>query len=290
MKRTLPVVLAACALAACVEQSSNPASSEAAAARPAPGRVEHWTVTQGDYSLTFYPGFASRAVIRSASGGSAVELYRQVGSFGLPEGSAASGEHLITLRGGRFNRDITFAVRDPKHEMKRFTVHLYDDRHMPGAAVVDQAVEVLEVHNEAKTCPPDCEVVSVPVAANRSLKAPAAAFVAPGFAPRSGRTGDFEISVDPSFASRAMVHGGGMGERELYRQEGVFRLPASALAPAAEHQIRFTGGPGARNLTVQVRDPKHHLARVEVEFYGPSRNGGETGVVGNAATTCPPTC
>lgn len=110
---------------------------------------------------------------------------------------------------------------------------------------------------------------------------------------------NYQITFHPGFSSRSTVKNNSTGtETELYRQEGVYNLPAGQTKPPTRHEIRLTGGPQNRNVALSVDDPKHEIARIIVEFYAEGRepgwgNGGsteETLTVQNDGTTCPPDC
>ena len=294
----LPLVVLA-AVAGCADQPTHPMQNAVAAlqnGQPSDA-VEHWKVEKAGYAVSLYPGFASRAVLETLGG--PVELYQQGGSYRLPAGAAgAARKHQIALQGGQYGRDLALSVLDPKHEIARIRVFLYGDGHVPGSGIPSDAVETLVVNNDAKTCPPDCEDVTKSGAASTvstSYIDAAATFTAPNFEPRVSRAGGYELSVDPSFASRAVseVHGG--GAVQLYRQNGIFNLPVGFTTPSAAHQIRLVGGKFGRNVALQVRDPKHHVARIELDLYDPARKSGatdsnETVTILNTAETCPPHC
>ena len=289
-KCVLPVVLAA----ACADQPTQPDSAPARGVQSA-GGVEHWTVQKEGYALTLYPGFASRAVLQSAGG--TVELYKQSGSYRLPAGAAgAARQHQIALKGGQYGRDLALSVLDPKHEVARIRVFLYGSDNVPGSGMPSTLVDTLVFVNKAVTCPPTCKTLTASGAASTvstSYVDAAASFAAPAFEPRVARAGGYELSVDPSFASRAVAEVQGGGAVELYRQNGIFNLPVGYAAPSATHQIRLAGGRFGRNVALQVRDPRHHVARIELDLYDPARKGGpanETVNILNAAQTCPPTC
>ena len=282
--------------AACADQPTQPVQDAPARGVQSAGKVEHWSVQKDGYGVSLYPGFASRAVLHTAAG--EVELYKQDASYRLPAGaSGAARQHQIALKGGQYARDLGISVLDPKHEIARIRVYLYGDDHVPGSGIQSEPVETLVVDNRAATCPPACDDVTGSGAAStvsaEQLDA-AASFVAPSFTPRVSRAGGYELSVDPSFASRAVATTS-KGVVELYRQSAVFNLPTGFTTPAAEHQIRLTGGAGGRNIALQVRDPKHHLMRVIVELYRPGRAPGdnridETISISNTAQCCPPHC
>ena len=292
----LPLVVLAAA--SCTDQPTHPAQSADAPLRStgAAAGVEHWTVQKGGYAVSLYPGFASRAVLQTAGG--PVELYRQNGSYRLPDGApGAARQHQIALQGGRYGRDLALSVHDPKHEVARVRVYLYGDDHVPGSGIQTEPVETLDVDNKAATCPPACKAATTSGAASTVSTADvdvAATFMAPAIQPRVTRAGGYDFSVDPSFSSRAVaeVHGG--EAVELYRQNGIFNLPVGFTVPAAGHQIRLAGGQFVRNVALQVRDPLHHIARIDLELYNPARGSGgspnETVTILNKAATCPPNC
>lgn len=283
--------------AACGEQPAQPVQDTPAYSAHAAGGVEHWTVQKEGHTVTFYPGFASRAVLQSAGG--TVEMYRQSGSYRLPAGAeGAARQHQIVLRGGQYGRDVALSVFDPKHEIARIRLFLYGAGHVPGSGIQSEPVDTLVVDNTADFCPPICNGMTGSGAASSvstSYVDAAASFVAPSFAPRVSRAGGYELSVDPSFASRAVAEVRGGGAVELYRQNEIFNLPAGFTVPATAHQIRLSGGKFGRNLALQVSDPKHHVANIEISFHDPSRKRGDAGpneklTVLNTADTCPPHC
>jgi hypothetical protein len=102
----------------------------------------------------------------------------------------------------------------------------------------------------------------------------------------------YRVSVHPAFASRASVQQAGGGEVTLYRQQGVYHLPAGKTRPPEHHVVRLEGGRYARDLGLTIDDPKHQVARITVELYGTGQHGPavETFVVRNTAPTCPPLC
>ena len=106
----------------------------------------------------------------------------------------------------------------------------------------------------------------------------------------------YRVSVHPAFASRASVQQAGGGEVTLYRPQGIYNLPAGQTEGPAHHVVRLDGGRFARDLGLTIDDPKHQVARITVELYGPDHQPGrhdpavETFVVVNTAPTCPPVC
>jgi hypothetical protein len=292
LKHVLPLLTLA--LAACDQPTDSPHRAALPEDGAKSGAVEHWAVQRGGYHLTFYPGFASRAVI-TAVGGPPVELYRQRGGFRLESGATrASGMHQVALRDGPFARDLGLTVRDPGHSIARIEIDLYEAGYVAGSGRAPAIVETVTLDNLAKLCPPNCvesvEPQPEPVPVGASLLA--SRLGAPSLAPVVSRAAGYEVSVDPSFASRVAVTMNGGRVAELFRQRETFRLPAGIGAPSAEHQVRLLGGPGARDVTLGVRDPKHHVAAIRLHLYG--RRGGAPGdsvvTVMNSAMTCPPVC
>ena len=113
---------------------------------------------------------------------------------------------------------------------------------------------------------------------------------------RVTRVAGYEFTVYPGFSHRAVLRDAAGRETELYRQTSVYYLPGGHTQPAAEHQIRLEGGPLARDLGLTVNDPKHQVARITVELYGPDHVPGhaspvtQTLVVENNPITCPDHC
>ena len=292
LKHALPLL--ALAVAACADHPAGAPRQAALAEDGAEsGAVEHRTVARGGYGLTFYPGFASRAVV-TAAGGATTELYRQRGGHRLASGAGrASGTHQVVLKGGPFARDLGLTVRDPGHAIARIEVDLYGADHVAGGPATPIA-ETLTLDNDATLCPPTCghsdgppEVEEMPIFSRLSARA-----AAPVVAPVTRRAAGYEVSVDPTFASRVTATLSGGRTAELFRQRGAFRLPAGTPAPSAEHQVRLRGGPAGRDLTLQLRDPKHHVAAVRLHLYRgrPGTPGDSVITVMNGPVLCPPIC
>ena len=109
-------------------------------------------------------------------------------------------------------------------------------------------------------------------------------------------TAGYTVQVHPAFSSGITVEGPN-GEVQLYRQQGTFDLPAGETTPPAQHIVRLQGGAFDRDIGLVVSDPKHQIARITVELYGPEHQVGaknspvvERVVVNNDAATCPPIC
>ncbi|HEU4559197.1 MAG TPA: hypothetical protein VFS20_15170 [Longimicrobium sp.] len=113
---------------------------------------------------------------------------------------------------------------------------------------------------------------------------------------RVTNTAGYQFTVHPAFSSRAVLRNADGSETELHRQRAVHDLPAGRTAGPEQHTIRLDGGALARDLGITVDDPKHQVARVTVEFYGPDHVPGraspvvQTLVVDNMSKTCPPDC
>lgn len=122
-----------------------------------PEQTDDTTVSKAGYELTFYPGFASRCAVRTADGAE-VEMYRQEGTYRLPDGQTKPRDrYKIHLRGGARKQDVRFDVHDPEHRVKRITVELYGEDHVVGSGVETESAEMLTLDNDSMTCPPQCE-------------------------------------------------------------------------------------------------------------------------------------
>lgn len=110
----------------------------------------------------------------------------------------------------------------------------------------------------------------------------------------------YEVTLHPAFSSRCSVrsHAEGASEVELYRQQGVHHLPPGQTKPPTRHEIHLRGGQHGRDIALSVIDPKHHIARITVEFYAAGHQPGagtsdatvETLDVVNDSSCCPPVC
>lgn len=292
-----PAVFAALALAGCAEQpTANLPDDAGAAPSPAAQAVEHWTVRRDGYALTFHPAFASRATVVPAGGG-VVELYRQSAPYHLPSGvDGPAATHQIHLVGGPFERDLRVQVQDPRHEVARVRIELYGRSESDAGVAFDGgsgATEVVTIDNTAQFCPPECHEPDAPsadLAPEVRRIAPGAGFdLAPFGAVRAG-AGGYALELNATFASRAVLRSADGSETELYRQARPFRLPLGQVGPAGTHRVSLSGGTG-RDVSLLVRDPLHHVARISVELYDPARTRtAETLVVDNTAQFCPPEC
>ena len=108
----------------------------------------------------------------------------------------------------------------------------------------------------------------------------------------------YEITVHPAFSSRCAVRSADAdAETELYRQEGKHKFENGQKHPK-RHVIRIKGGAHGRDLELEVKDPKHHVARITVELYAEGHEPGwgerdaavESFTVDNMTKTCPPDC
>lgn len=123
-------------------------------------QVQEQTVSKDDYQFTFYPGFASRAVLRRKDG-SEVELYKQEKPHKLPDGQKKPDtKHKIKLKGGKHQQDITLDIQDPGLRIARITVELYAVSPHNGVEAMSLTDggddEEVVVENHAQTCPPKC--------------------------------------------------------------------------------------------------------------------------------------
>ncbi|MFL5382126.1 MAG: hypothetical protein ACJ8GN_06395 [Longimicrobiaceae bacterium] len=115
----------------------------------------HTTAEKNNYSVTFHPAFASRCVVSGDDG--ECEVYKQKAPHRL-NGQAHPKKHRIHLKGGRFDRDVTLEIDDPKHAIKQIHLELYGDRDEAeiGTATVAPTAETFTAFNTAQTCPPIC--------------------------------------------------------------------------------------------------------------------------------------
>lgn len=116
----------------------------------------HTTAEKNNYSVTFHPAFASRCVVTGEDG--ECEVYKQSAPHKL-NGQAHPQKHTIRLQGGRYGRDITLEVHDPKHAIKQVRLELYGDRdpaHIGDSSVTYDTAEIFTADNTAEICPPMC--------------------------------------------------------------------------------------------------------------------------------------
>jgi hypothetical protein len=111
---------------------------------------------------------------------------------------------------------------------------------------------------------------------------------------------DYEITLHPAFSSRCAIRGtaGDGTETELYKQQGKHHL--NGKGHPKKHTFRIKGGQHNRDLELEIKDPKHQVARITVEFYAEGHEPGwgsvrpeepvEIMTFDNNGTTCPPDC
>ena len=98
----------------------------------------------------------------------------------------------------------------------------------------------------------------------------------------------YEVTFHPAFSSRCAIQSNGSDQAtELYKQQG-------------KHVFKIKGGEHKRDLELEIRDPKHHVARITEEFYADGHEPGwgdarlsqpvEIVTFDNNTTTCPPDC
>lgn len=117
----------------------------------------HITAALNDYTVTFHPAFASRCAVTGENG--ECEVYKQARPHKL-NGQGHPKKHVIRLQGGKYGRDITLEVNDPKHAIKQVHLELYGDRdpsHIGDSRVEYPAVETFTALNTAELCPPMCD-------------------------------------------------------------------------------------------------------------------------------------
>jgi hypothetical protein len=115
----------------------------------------HATAEKNNYTVTFHPAFASRCVVTGEDG--ECEVYRQSTPHRL-NGESHPKKHRLHLKGGKYDRDLTLEIDDPKHAIKLIHVELYGDRSAAiiGTETDPPAVETFAAFNTAETCPPNC--------------------------------------------------------------------------------------------------------------------------------------
>ena len=110
----------------------------------------------------------------------------------------------------------------------------------------------------------------------------------------------YEVTLHPAFSSRCAVKSSGAdAETELYKQQGKHVFKNGATHPK-KHVFRIKGGQHNRDLELEINDPKHHVARITVEFYEDGHEPGWGGMrlsepvevvtLDNSVITCPPYC
>lgn len=111
----------------------------------------------------------------------------------------------------------------------------------------------------------------------------------------------YVVTLHPAFSSGCSVRAAGDGaeEKVLYKQEGKHVFKTGQSHPK-KHVFRLKGGQHNRDLELEIRDPKHQVARITVEFYAEGHEPGwgststsepvEIVSYENNGTTCPPDC
>ena len=111
----------------------------------------------------------------------------------------------------------------------------------------------------------------------------------------------YEITFHPAFSSRCAIRavGNGMPETVLYKQQEKHFFKNGQTHPK-KHVFRIKGGQHNRDFELEIKDPKHQVARITVEFYGEGHEPGwgdartadavEVFTLENNSTTCPPNC
>lgn len=115
----------------------------------------HVTHSRDNFTVSFHPAFVSRAVVKHEDGES--EVYKQTAPHHL-NGETHPKKHTIRIKGGKYERDVTLHVEDPKHAIKHIHLELYphrDEAHI-GTNQLYAAAESVSFENTAVTCPPMC--------------------------------------------------------------------------------------------------------------------------------------
>jgi hypothetical protein len=115
----------------------------------------HTQAEKNNYTVTFHPAFASRCVVTGEDG--ECEVYKQSAPHAL-NGQPHPKKHRIQLKGGKFDRDVTLEIDDPKHAIKQIHLELYGHRDESeiGTGIVSPTMETFTADNTAETCPPNC--------------------------------------------------------------------------------------------------------------------------------------
>lgn len=108
----------------------------------------------------------------------------------------------------------------------------------------------------------------------------------------------YQLTLYPGFASRCTLRDADGTERELYRQEKPYHLPQGQTRPRTRHMLRLQGGQRQQDVTLQIDDPHHRIARITIELYDQNHQPGagaggptaETLTVEQDSETCPPSC
>lgn len=108
----------------------------------------------------------------------------------------------------------------------------------------------------------------------------------------------YQLTFYPGFTSRCVVRDATGRETELYRQASTYHLPPGQARPRPSHRLKLQGGRHGQDVTLDISDPSHRIARIVVEFYGEGHVPGgrtsdasvETLTVENSSELCPPNC
>lgn len=112
------------------------------------------------------------------------------------------------------------------------------------------------------------------------------------------QAGDYEVTFHPAFASRCAVR---TGENvvELFSFKGPHRFAKGEKHPE-KHTLRLSGGETGRDLEIEVRDPRHQVARITIHLYPDGHTPGSGARMeesslqafewDNGIPTCPPVC
>jgi hypothetical protein len=119
----------------------------------------HTTASRNSYTVTFHPAFASRCVVDGDDG--ECEVYKQQGAHKFEPGEKHPKKHTIKVKGGKWDRDISLEVDDPRHAIAKIVVEFYAEGHVPGGSAIgvetDPVVERFTIYNDGTTCPPHCD-------------------------------------------------------------------------------------------------------------------------------------
>jgi hypothetical protein len=119
------------------------------------GEIHNVVNDNAEYELTVHPAFASACTV--TRNGVAQGLYKQVGKHQL-NGKAVPTKHTIRLKAKNGKKDITLALNDAGHSVKKITIELYKDEHDPKVKNTNTDTDVVfTVENHATLCPPTCD-------------------------------------------------------------------------------------------------------------------------------------
>lgn len=110
--------------------------------------------------------------------------------------------------------------------------------------------------------------------------------------------GGYRASFYPGFVRALAVDDAGK-ETVLYEQpaDEPFVLPAGAVKPWPTSTFTLAGGPNARELRLDIHDPKQEIASIVVTFKAPgggdreyAGGDGERVLIQDGPVLCPPMC